>query len=45
MQQRDLTGLTLASDTVAYVAHGGGILRIDLATKRSESVKARPASR
>ena len=42
MAQRDLTGLTLASNTVAYVAHGGGILRIDLATKRSESVKSSP---
>jgi hypothetical protein len=42
VQQRDLTGLTLAGDTVAYVAHGGGILRIDLATKRSESVTASP---
>lgn len=40
--QRDLTGLTLASDTVAYVAHGSGILRIDLTTKRSESVKGPP---
>lgn len=35
-----LTGLTLRGDTVAYVAHAGGILRIDLATKRSESVGA-----
>ena len=40
--QRDLTGLTLANDTVAYVAHGGGILRIDLATKKSESVNGSP---
>ena len=40
--QRDLTSLTLASNTVAYVAHGGGILRIDLATKRIESVKGPP---
>ena len=38
--QRDLSGLAMASDSVAYVAHAGGILRIDLATKRSESVKA-----
>ncbi len=37
--ERDLTGITLASETVAYVAHSGGILRIDLATKKSESVK------
>ena len=42
VQQRDLTGLTLAGDTVAYVAHGGGLLRIDLATKRSESVTGSP---
>jgi hypothetical protein len=42
VQQRDLTGLTLAGDTVAYVAHGGGILRIDLATKKSESVTGSP---
>jgi hypothetical protein len=40
--QRELTGLTLAGGTVAYVTHSGGILRIDLATKRSESVKASP---
>ena len=35
-----LTGLTLRGDTVAYVAHAGGILRIDLATKQIESVGA-----
>lgn len=35
-----LTGLTLGSATVAYVAHAGGILRIDLATKRIERVGA-----
>ena len=35
-----LTGLTLRSDTVAYVAHAGGILRIDLATKQIVSVGA-----
>lgn len=40
--QHDLTGLTLASDTVAYVAHAGGILRIDLATQRSETVNSTP---
>ena len=37
--QRDLTSLTLASDTVGYVTHGDGILRIDLASKRIENVK------
>ena len=40
--QRDLTGLTLAGDTVAYVSHAGGILRIDLATKRIENVQSAP---
>jgi hypothetical protein len=40
MTERDLTGLAMASDSVAYVAHAGGILRIDLAAKRSEDVKA-----
>ena len=38
VKERDLKGLTLASDTVAYVAHAGGILRVDLANKRSVSV-------
>lgn len=38
----NLTGLTLANDAVAYVSHAGGILRVDLATKRSESVKSSP---
>ncbi|HEX8028517.1 MAG TPA: hypothetical protein VF491_08650, partial [Vicinamibacterales bacterium] len=38
VSQHNLTSLTLASETVAYVAHAGGILRVDLATKRSESV-------
>ena len=38
VKDRDLKGLTLASDTVAYVAHAGGILRVDLANKRSVSV-------
>jgi hypothetical protein len=37
-----LTGLALAGDTVAYVAPAGGILRIDLATQRSESIKSLP---
>jgi hypothetical protein len=38
----NLTGLTLANDTVAYVSHAGGLLRVDLAAKRSESVKSLP---
>lgn len=38
--EHNLTGLTLASDTVAYVAHSGGIVRIDLAAKQSEKVKS-----
>lgn len=40
--ERDPTALTLAGDTVAYVAHAGGILRIDLGTKQSESIKSSP---
>ena len=40
--QQDLRGLTLASDTVAYLSHAGGLLRIDLATKRIEPVNAAP---
>jgi len=40
--QKDLMGLALASDTVAYVTHASGIARIDLATKRIENVKASP---
>jgi hypothetical protein len=42
VQQRGLTSLTLAGDTVAYVAHGGGILRIDLMTKKSQTVTGPP---
>lgn len=40
LKQRNVTGLTLAGDEVAYVAHAGGIARIDLAKKRSDGVKA-----
>ena len=40
--QPDLLGLTLASDTVAYVTHATGILRVDLAAKRIEPVSASP---
>lgn len=42
VQQRALTALTLAGDSVAYVTHAGGILRVDLATGQSESVKSAP---
>jgi hypothetical protein len=38
IKEPDLRGLTLASDTVAYVAHAGGILRVDLASRRSTRV-------
>jgi hypothetical protein len=40
LPQRNLTGLTLAGDDVAYVAHAGGLVRIGLATKRSTGVKS-----
>ena len=40
LPQRHLTGLTLAGDDVAYVAHAGGLVRIGLATKRSTGVKS-----
>jgi hypothetical protein len=39
LRQRNATGLTLAGDEVAYVAHAGGIVRIDLTKKRSDGVK------
>jgi len=39
LRQRNVTALTLTGDDVAYVAHAGGIARIDLAKKRSDGVK------
>jgi hypothetical protein len=40
VRQRNVTALTLISDDLAYVAHAGGIVRVDLAAKRSNGVKA-----
>ena len=40
LPQRNLTGLTLAGNDVAYVAHAGGLVRIGLATKLSTGVKS-----
>ena len=40
--QPDPTSLTLAGDTTAYVSHAGGILHVDLTTKRSGPIVASP---